>query len=174
MANKDSTNSSKYERLGNFFGSPLPKLDPEFLPKRADVVRFWIYLVDTTSADQLNKQTNKQTSRTSRILSPDKKKEVKKEVISAVVSIWEAKGLKICCDKNIRGKYDRLISEADSLGNFPNCQKNNRSWIEEQWKKKKYDTIFDIGEASSTPSSAPTTPLKRKSEEMVRNITFDT
>ena len=48
------------------------------------------------------------------------------------------------------------------MGNFPNCQKNNRSWIEEQWKKKKYDTIFDIGEASSTPSSAPTTPLKRR------------
>ena len=153
---------SKYKRLGNLFGEPLTKLDPEFLPKKADVVRFWMSLVDD--------------SKTSRKLSPDKKKEVQNEVISAVVSIWEQKGLKICNDKNLGTRYNRLVTEADSLGNFPGCQKNNRSWIEEQWKKKKYDSIFDIGEAPSTPSSAPTTPLKRKSAEMVpvSNMTFDT
>ena len=148
---------SKYKRLGNLFGEPLTKLDPEFLPKKADVVRFWMSLVDC--------------SKTSRKLSPEKKKEVQNEVISAVVSIWEQKGLKICNDKNLGTRYNRLVTEADSLGNFPGCQKNNRSWIEEQWKKKKYDSIFDIGEAPSTPSSTATTP-KRKSAEMVRNISF--
>ena len=149
-----SKNQTKYERLGNVFGSPLPSLDPECLPKKADVVRFWMSLFDA--------------ARTSRILSPDKKKQVKKDVISAVVSIWDSKKLKVCNDKNLERKYDRLISEADFLGVNPSCQKNNRTWVAEQWKKKKYDTIFDIGEASSTP----TTPLKRKSEEMVRNMTF--
>ena len=157
-----SQNQTKYEKLGNLFGSPLSKLDPEFLPKKADVIRFWMSLFDD--------------ARTSRILSPDKKKQVKKDVISAVVSIWDSKGLKICCDKNLERKYDRLISEADFLGTNHECRKNNRAWVEEQWKKKKYDTIFDIGEASSTPSSAPTTPLKRKSAEIVpvSNMTFNT
>ena len=155
-----SNNQTKYERLGNLFGSPLPSLDPEFLPKKADVIRHWMSLFDE--------------ARTSRILSPDKKKQVKKDVISAVVSIWDSKGLKICCDKNLERKYDRLISEADFLGTHHECRKNNRTWVEDQWKKKKYSSIFDIGEASSTPTSAPTTPLKRKSEEMVRNMIFHT
>ena len=145
-----SNSQTKYERLGNIFGSPLPKLDPECLPKKADVVRHWMSLFDT--------------AKTSRILSPAKKSQVKSEVISAVVSIWESKSKKVCCDKYLGKKYDRLIAEADPLGSDPRCRKNDRVWIEE--KLKKFDSIFDIGDASSTPTT-PKTPIKRKSEEMV-------
>ena len=100
-------------------------------------------------------------SKTSRILSPDKKSQVKSEVISAVVSIWESKSKTVCLDKYLARKYDRLIAEADPLGSDPRCRKNDRVWIEE--KLKKFRSIFDIGDASSTPA----TPLKGKSEEMV-------
>ena len=147
-----SNNQTKYERLGNIFGAPLPTLDPEFLPKKADVIRHWMSLFDT--------------ARTSRILSPAKKSEVKSQVISAVVSIWESKSKTVCCDKLLGRKYDRLIADADPLGSDPRCRKNDRVWIAEQWKLKKFDSIFDIGETSSTPTT-PATPLKRKSEEMV-------
>ena len=108
------------------------------------------------------------TSRTSRNLSPEKKSQVKCEVITAVVSIWESKGHKVCSKKTLERKYDRLISEADLLGKNPKCKENDPVWVESQWKLYNYDTIFDIGDASSASSSAPTTPLKRKSEEMVR------
>ena len=150
-----SNNQTKYERLGNIFGAPLPTLDPEFLPKKADVIRHWMSLFDT--------------ARTSRILSPAKKSEVKSQVISAVVSIWKSKSKTICCEKNLARKYDRLIEEADPLGSDPRCKKNDRIWIEQQWKLKKFNSIFDIGDTSSTPTT-PKTPLKRKSEEMVCTI----
>ena len=139
--------TTKYERLGNIFGTPLDILDSNSLPKKAEVVRLWIGLFDT--------------SRTSRNLSPEKKSQVKSEVIAAVVSIWESKSKKVCCDKYLGRKYERLIEEADPLGSDPRCRKNDRVWIEE--KLKKFDLIFDIGDASSTPA----TPLKRKSDEMV-------
>ena len=144
MASQNIT--TKYERLGNIFGTPLDILDSNSLPKKAEVVRLWIGLFDT--------------SRTSRNLSPEKKSQVKSEVIAAVVSIWKSKGLTLCSQKTLERKYDRLISDADLLGKNPKCKENDRVWIDSQWKLHKYDTIFDIGEA------APTTPLKRKSEEM--------
>ena len=147
-----SNSQTKYERLGNIFGGPLPKLDPEFLPKKVDVVRHWMSLFDD--------------SKTSRILSPAMKSQVKSEVISALVSIWELKSKKVCCDKYLGRKYERLIEEADPLGSDPRCRKNDRVWIEEQWKVKKFNSIFDIGDTSSTPTT-PKTPLKRKSDEMV-------
>ena len=145
--------TTKFQRLGNVFGSALPALDITCFPKRVDVVRHWISLVD---------------ARASRQLSFDQKAQVKSEVISAVVSIWESKGTKVCDDKNLGIRYDRLISAADKLGQNPYCKKNDRVWIEKEFKSGRYDTIFDIGEASSASNSAPTTPLKRKSQEMVR------
>jgi hypothetical protein len=53
-----SNSQTKFERLGNIFGAPLPKLDPEFLPKKTDVIRHWMSLFDD--------------AKTSRILSPAK------------------------------------------------------------------------------------------------------
>ena len=138
--------TTKYERLGNIFGTPLDILDPNCLPKKAEVVRLWMGLFDT--------------SRTSRNLSPEKKFQVKSEVLTAVVSIWKLKGHAVCSKKTLERKYDRLISEADSLGKNQKCKENDRVWIDSQWKLHKYDTLFDIGE------SAPNTPLKRKSEEL--------
>ena len=146
--------TTKFERLGNIFGSPLPTLDITCFPKRVDVVRHWISLVDEI--------------RDSRQLSLDQKAQVKSQVISALVSIWESKGMTVCDDKKLGIRYDRLISAADKLGQNPYCKKNDRVWIDKEFKLGKYDTIFDIGDASSASSSAPTTPLKRKSEEMVR------
>ena len=71
--------TTKFQRLGNIFGSPLPALDTTCFPKRVDVVRHWISLVDSISA--------------SRQLSSDQKAQIKSEVISALVSIWKSKGI---------------------------------------------------------------------------------
>ena len=145
--------TTKYERLGNIFGTPLDILDSNSLPKKAEVVRLWMGLFDT--------------SRTSRNLSPEMKSQVKSKVIKAVVSIWKLKGHTVCSQKTLERKYDRLISEADSLGKNPKCKENDSVWIESQWKSHRYDTIFDIDEACS----APPTP-QRKSEEMVSSHTY--
>ena len=104
--------TTKSERLGNIYGSPLPALDITCFPKRVDVVRHWISLVD---------------ARASRQLSFDQKSQVKKEVISALVSIWESKGMTVCDDKKLGIRYDRLISAADKLGQNPYCKKNDRN-----------------------------------------------
>ena len=100
--------TTKYERLGNIFGTPLDILDSNSLPKKAEVVRLWMGLFDT--------------SRTSRNLSPEMKSQVKSKVIKAVVSIWKLKGHTVCSQKTLERKYDRLISEADSLGKNPKCK----------------------------------------------------
>lgn len=65
-------------------------------------------------------------------------------------------------------KCDRLIDAADYLGKDPRSHRGDQAslaWIEK--KKKEYDMVFDIGVGSSSHSSAPTTPLKRKAEELV-------
>ena len=69
----------------------------------------------------------------------------------------------------LESKYDRLIRAADYCGQDPRIKRGDQAslaWIEN--KRKQFDVIFDIGEASSRSNSAPTTPLKRKADDVVR------
>ena len=71
--------------------------------------------------------------------------------------------MEILNEKALKRKYDRLITDAEVYVKGTNRKGESL----ENWKKTekaKFDQLFDISEASSTPA----TPLKRKSEEMVR------
>ena len=142
---------TKYERLGSIFGEPIKSLDPSILPKKIDVIRFWMFLYDS--------------ARSSYKITSSEKDKVRKDLLSSLVPIWEAKGLNICDKRGLERKYDRLISDADYLGKDPRCKKSDSVWIEK--KRKEFDMIFDIGEASSSNSSTPSTPLKRKVDDLV-------
>jgi len=93
---------------------------------------------------------------------------VRDEILSSLVSIWKLKGLKVLDKRVLETRYDRLINAADYLGQDPRIKRGDQVslvWIET--KKKEYDTLFDIAEASSATSSAPNTPMKRKVDDLV-------
>ena len=150
--------TTKHQWLGPIFGEPISSLNPENLPKRFEVIRYWMYWHDKT--------------RTSHRMSSSEKDIVRDKVLSAVISIWESKGQTTVEGRALELRYERLISEADDLGKDPRCKRSiggdkaSLSWI--KTKQEEFDVIFDIGEASSSKSSsAPATPLKRKAEELV-------
>ena len=138
---------TKYESLGYLFGTPLSELDPNSLPIKLDIIRYWMNLVDT--------------SRSSRKLSSNDKNQFRDNIITSIVSIWKSKGLEVSSEKAIKNKVERLINTADSYGKRTN-RKVDSEWIGSE--RKKFKVLLDIGEASSTPA----TPAKRKSEEMVK------
>ena len=72
---------TKHQRLGCIFGSPIASLDPTNLPKKLDVVKFWMYLFDN--------------ARTSWKMSPAQKNQVKDQILTALVSIWKSKVIRL-------------------------------------------------------------------------------
>ena len=152
-ASKSSNSNQNHLHLEKIFGTPIETLEPSHLPKKHDIIKYWMFLDNS--------------ARTSRKMSSEVKNQVNNSLISSVVSIWKSKGLDVLENKrSLERKFERLTSDANKLGWDPRCRTSKSEWIEEQ--KKKFDMIFDIGESSSLPNSAPATPLKRKSEELVR------
>ena len=113
-----SPGQTKYQRLGPIFGTPIPSLDPSVLPKKIDVIKFWMFLHDRakSSHNKILLSSGKDFF-TSEVLDL-----VKEEVLKSLVSIWGSKGLKVLNRRIIKSMYDRLIDVADSLGKDPRCR----------------------------------------------------
>ena len=145
---------SKHQQLGPIFGDPISTLDPSSLPNQFQTVKFWMFHHDN--------------ARTSRKMSSDIKVQVRKQLLSSLVSIWESRNIEVADQKTLHRRYENLINGADHLGKDPRCKRSDPAAV--AWREKKkneYDMVFDIGVASSRHSSAPTTPMKRKSDDMV-------
>ena len=147
-------NQTKSALGQDLFGLPVSKLDPSALPKRLDIIKFWMCIHDTV--------------RSSRKMTSDLKNQVRDEIIGSIVPIWESKCLEVLKGRTLERKVERLIEDADYLLLNPRCKKlhktvSDTTWFDEQRKKLKLEMIFDIG----IGSSAPPTPSKRKSDQMV-------
>ena len=112
MASESSPKSptSKYQRFGSIFGSPIAILDPSNLPKQSDVIKNWMYLDDST--------------RKSRQMSAGDKSKIEDQILSSVVAIWESRGLPVLDKYGLKRKYERLIDKAESYGKNQKCQKS--------------------------------------------------
>ena len=42
---------TKYERLGPIFGQPLFNLEEDHLPKKSEIVQFWMYVYENKRGD---------------------------------------------------------------------------------------------------------------------------
>jgi hypothetical protein len=147
-------NQTKSALGQDLFGLSVAELDPSVLPKRLDIIKFWMCIHDTV--------------RSSRKMNNDLKNQVRDEIIGSIVPIWESKCLEVLKGRTLERKVERLIEDADYLLLNPRCKKLNKTvsdttWFDEERKKLKVDMIFDIG----IGSSAPPTPSKRKSDQMV-------
>ena len=139
------------------FGTPISSLDQSSLPKKLHIIQFRMFLFENSN------------KRNSRRMTTDGKAEIRDTILSILTAIWQSKGFVVVNKKSLKVKYEKLIAEADKLGHDPRCQRGGAdekslAWIET--KKKEFDVIFDIEEASSRSSSAPTTPLKRKADDL--------
>ena len=114
---------TKEQQLEKIFGTLIPFLEPNNLPKKCDVIKHWMFLYDTTRISI--KMTSKE------------KNHINQSLISSVVSIWESKSLCVLNKKALETKFDRLTTDADKLGRDPRCINGKSEWIEEQ--KKKFD-----------------------------------
>ena len=104
-------------------------------------------------------------------MSSDIKGQVRQQLLSSVVSIWESRAIDMADKNTLNKRYEKLIDGANHLANDPRSRRSDPAAVEwKEKKKKEYDVIFDIGKPSSRHSSAPNTPLKRKSDEMVSKI----
>ena len=147
-------NQTKSALGQDLFGLPVSKLDPSALPKRLDIIKFWMCIHDTV--------------RSSRKMTSDLRNQVRDKIIGSIVPIWESKCLEVLKGRTLERKIERLIEDADYLLLNPRCKKLNKTasdtkWFDEERKKLKVEMIFDIG----IGSSAPPTPSKRKSDQMV-------
>ena len=70
-------NQTKSALGQDLFGLPVSKLDPSALPKRLDIIKFWMCIHDTV--------------RSSRKMTSDLKNQVRDEIIGSIVPIWESK-----------------------------------------------------------------------------------
>ena len=145
-------NQTKSALGQDLFGLSVAELDPSVLPKRLDIIQYWMCIHDTV--------------RSSRKMTSDLRNKVRDKIIGSIVPIWESKSLEILKGRSLERKVERLIEDADYLLLNPRCKKLNKTvsdttWIDEERKKLKVDMIFDIG------LGAPPTPGKRKSDQMV-------
>ena len=152
-------NQTKSALGQDLFGLPVSKFDPSALPKRLDIIKFWMCIHDTV--------------RSSRKMTSDLKNQVRDEIIGSIVPIWESKCLEVLKGRTLERKVERLIEDADYLLLNPRCKKLNKTvsdtkWFDEERKKLKVEMIFDIG----IGSSAPPTPSKRKSDQMVISFCY--
>ena len=101
------------------------------------------------------------TVRNSRKMTKDDENNIRDQIMATLEAIWTSKGQSVLGKRAFQLKVERLISDVQNLLRNPGLKRGKTEFIEEQ--QKKYDLILDIGENAS----APVTPLKRKSDQMV-------
>ena len=74
-------NQTKSALGQDLFGLSVAELDPSVLPKRLDIIKFWMCIHDTV--------------RSSRKMNSDLRNQVRDKIIGSIVPIWESKCLEV-------------------------------------------------------------------------------